>query len=71
MKLYRADRYGLISSADIAHALRRAVARQREEEGELRAEAERGKVRAARRRGLFGRVRSAVAPPPPPASASV
>jgi len=71
MKLYHADRYGLISSADIAQALRRAVERQRPEGLELQADAERSKLRTARRRGLFSRVRALLASSPPPASASV
>ncbi len=70
MKLYVADRHGLISSADIAHALRRAVERRRQEEAAREAREQRRLEWAARRRRWLGRVR-AFATSSPPAGASI
>ena len=63
MKLYYADRYGMISSVDIAHALRRAAARKRTEEQENRERDQRRQARAAGRRRIVARVRAVLAPP--------
>jgi hypothetical protein len=63
MKLYYADRYGMISSVDIAHALRRAAARKRTEEQENRERDQRRQARAAGRRKIVARVRAVLAPP--------
>jgi len=70
MKLYVADRHGLISSADIAHALRRAAERRRQEEEARRLREERRLEWNARRRRWLARVR-AFATSSPPAGASV
>ena len=64
MKLYYADRYGMISSVDIAHALRRAAARKRAEEQDRKERDQRRQARAAIRRRRVARVRSMIAPPP-------
>ena len=69
MKLYYADRYGMISSVDIAHALRRAAARKRAEEQERKERDERRQARAASRRRLMARVRAVIALPPAGVSA--
>ena len=63
MKLYYADRYGMISSVDIAHALRRAAARRREEEQDTQQRKQRRQARAAGRRRIVARVRAVIAPP--------
>ncbi|HBZ71562.1 MAG TPA: hypothetical protein DEP35_18295 [Deltaproteobacteria bacterium] len=68
MKLYYADRYGMISSVDIAHALRRAAARKRAEEQERKERDERRQARAASRRRFMARVRAVI--PLPPAGVS-
>lgn len=56
---YRTDRYGMISSFDIVDALRRAELRRQERE---RRERER-QARAARRVGVFARLRALVSTP--------
>lgn len=56
---YRTDRYGMISSFDIVDALRRAELRRQERE---RRERER-RERAARRIGVFARVRAVFSAP--------
>ncbi|HYB13699.1 MAG TPA: hypothetical protein VEG67_09510 [Myxococcota bacterium] len=63
MKLYYADRYGMISSVDVAHALRRAAERKRTEEQEGKERDQRRLARAASRRRMVARVRAVVAPP--------
>ncbi len=64
MKLYYADRYGMISSVDIAHALRRAAARKRAEEQDRKDRDQRRQTRTAIRRRFVARVRAMIAPPP-------
>lgn len=59
MPRYQTDRYGMISSFDIAEALRRAE-RRRFDEDRRRLERE---ARVAARSGLIGRVRSLLATP--------
>jgi hypothetical protein len=59
MRRYQTDRYGMISSFDIAQALRRAERRRIERE---RLELERA-ARAAERVGLLARVRALVVAP--------
>jgi len=56
---YRTDRYGMISSFDIVDALRRSELRRQERE---RREGER-QARAARRVGVFARLRALVSTP--------
>jgi hypothetical protein len=56
---YRTDRYGMISSFDIVDALRRSELRRQERE---RRERER-QARAARRVGVFARLRALVSTP--------
>jgi len=59
MRRYRTDRFGMISSFDIAEALRRAEARRRERERRERQRA----ARAAARAGLLTRFRALFAMP--------
>lgn len=56
---YRTDRYGMIASFDIVDALRRAELRRQERE---RRERER-QTRAAKRVGVFARLRALVSAP--------
>lgn len=63
MKLYYADRYGMISSVDIAHALRREAARKRAEEKDHNERDQRRQGRAASRRRIVARMRAVIAPP--------
>jgi hypothetical protein len=63
MKLYYADRYGMIASVDIAHALRRAAARKRAEEQQRKERDQRRQARTASRRRIVARVRAVIAPP--------
>jgi len=59
MRRYTTDRFGMISSFDIAEALRRAERRRLEKESRRRAREE----RAAARAGWLARVRGLVAGP--------
>jgi hypothetical protein len=59
MRRYQTDQFGMISSFDIAEALRRAEQRRVERE---RRERERS-ARAARRAGWLGRLRGAFSAP--------
>jgi hypothetical protein len=54
MRRYQTDRYGMISSFDIAEALRRSEARRRERDRRQRERA----ARAASRVGLLSRLRA-------------
>ena len=56
---YTTDRFGMISSFDIAEALRRAERRRLEQEGRRRAR----EARAAARAGWLARVRDLVVAP--------
>jgi hypothetical protein len=59
MRRYTTDRFGMISSFDIAEALRRAERRRLEQESRRRAREERSAARA----GWLGRVRGLVVGP--------
>lgn len=59
MRRYQTDRFGMISSFDIAEALRRAEARRTEEEIRRRER----ETRAAARAGWLARLRSVVLSP--------
>jgi hypothetical protein len=61
MKLYHADRYGMISSTDIAHWLRRGAARKRAEEQERKQREQRRQAWATRRRAVVARARAMIA----------
>jgi hypothetical protein len=59
MRRYQTDQFGMISSFDIAEALRRAEQRRIERERSARERS----ARAARRAGWIGRLRGALSTP--------
>jgi hypothetical protein len=59
MRRYQTDRFGMISSFDIAEALRRAEARRAEQETRQRER----EMRAAARAGWLARLRSTFSSP--------
>jgi hypothetical protein len=61
MRRYHTDRFGMISSFDIAEALRRAEMRQRD--AERHARSKQARSQRPRSQTLLARVRALIAPP--------